>query len=186
MSKSRAHAIQSPRIGAIKLIGLLLVGFLLIPGTSTGAGGGGVGSGGGGSDGENSFPVRGKHTYGDGFGAGRGHRGQDLLADCRKKVVASQSGRVRVVDYEAGGAGNFVVISGSDTRLETVYMHMRKRLEVRKGERVRAGEPIGLVGSSGSSTACHLHFEIWSGPGWYKGGRAIDPTPRLRRWDRAN
>jgi murein DD-endopeptidase MepM/ murein hydrolase activator NlpD len=48
---------------------------------------------------------------------------------------------------------------------------------------VRTGEPIGAVGSTGSSTACHLHFELWTAPGWYEGGSPIDPLALLRKWD---
>ncbi len=99
--------------------------------------------------------------------------------------MAARGGRVKVVDYEAGGAGNYVVIRGKRTGRDYVYMHMLDRIKVRRGERVQTGETIGLVGSTGSSTACHLHFELWDG-GWYSGGRPLDPTRRLRRWDRSN
>jgi len=132
-----------------------------------------------------TFPIRGRHTYGDGLGAGRGHQGQDLLAKCGKTVVAAQSGRVRVKDYQASGAGNFVVIKGKKgSRYDYVYMHMLRRLAVSEGERVRAGDPIGRVGSTGRSSACHLHFEMWTAPGWYQGGDVENPKPFLKRWDR--
>jgi murein DD-endopeptidase MepM/ murein hydrolase activator NlpD len=39
------------------------------------------------------------------------------------------------------------------------------------------------VGETGRASGCHLHFELWTAPGWYKGGRAVDPLPTLRRWD---
>jgi murein DD-endopeptidase MepM/ murein hydrolase activator NlpD len=136
-----------------------------------------------GSDGV--FPVRGKHTYGDGIGAGRGHQGQDILARCGKRVVAAQRGRVAYRDYQ-GAAGNYVVIDGAGRRADEVYMHLQRRASVRKGERVEAGDPLGRVGDTGDATACHLHFEMWSEPGWYKGGRVIDPRPSLKRWDRAS
>ena len=57
------------------------------------------------------FPIRGKHTYGDGLGAGRGHDGQDLMAKCGKPVVAVWPGRVQMIDYH-GAAGNYVVVDG--------------------------------------------------------------------------
>ena len=150
-------------------------------------------SGGVGTDGQTSgsgkseagvFPVKGKHTYGDGLGAGRGHQGQDLLAKCGKPVVSAQPGKVKVKDYQASGAGNYVVVKGKGPRYDYVYMHMLKRLNVREGERIEAGEQIGRVGSTGSSTACHLHFEMWTGPGWYSGGKVANPTPFLKKWDR--
>ena len=134
-----------------------------------------------------AFPVRGPHTYGDGLGAGRGHQGQDLLARCGRPVVAARAGRVRVRDSQPSGAGNFVVIrSKGKRRKDFVYMHMLKRISVRRGERVEAGDRIGSVGSSGRSSACHLHFEMWSAPGWYRGGSVLNPTPSLKRWDRAD
>ncbi len=138
------------------------------------------------SSAEGVFPIRGRHTYGDGLGAGRGHQGQDVLAKCGKPVVAARSGRVRVKDYQASGAGNYVVVKGKDRKHDYVYMHMLRRLAVSEGERVGAGELIGYVGSTGRSSACHLHFEMWSAPGWYRGGDVENPTPPLKRWDRGS
>ncbi len=164
----------------------LLTSMGLVVGGAAGAGGlstggGGTGGGGGGKGGS-AFPVRAHHTYGDGLGAGRGHQGQDILASCGKKIVAARSGRVRYVDYQASGAGNYVVVKGKN--YDYVYMHMLKKLSVKKGERLSAGEQIGRVGSTGDSSACHLHFEMWRKPGWYRGGKLADPKPFLKRWDR--
>jgi murein DD-endopeptidase MepM/ murein hydrolase activator NlpD len=159
--------------------------------SAVGDGSGGVGPGGAGTtaapaseSASGTFPVRGRHTYGDGIGAGRGHQGQDILAKCGKPVVAALSGRVSYVDYQAGGAGNYVVIHGARGAPDTVYMHLLERSTVAKGERVSAGDPLGQVGSTGRSTACHLHFEMWSRPGYGKGGTLMDPLPYLKRWDR--
>lgn len=161
----------------------LLTGLGLAGGVSLGSGGLSAGGDGSGAKG-GTFPIRGKHTYGDGIGAGRGHQGQDLLADCGKKVVAAEPGRVRFVDYQASGAGHYVVVKGKGKSYDYVYMHMLKKLSVRKGERLDAGDQIGRVGSTGRSSACHLHFEMWKAPGWYRGGRLEDPKPFLKRWDR--
>lgn len=133
---------------------------------------------------QGAFPVKARYTYGDGLGAGRNHQGQDILASCGKKVVAAQPGRVRVVDYQASGAGNFAVVKGK--AYDTVYMHMLRRPVVKEGQRVQAGDVIGRVGSTGRSTACHLHFEMWTAPGWYRGGAVEDPKPFLRRWARGD
>lgn len=147
------------------------------------SGSGGISSEAEGTRSDGVFPVRGKHAYGDGLGAGRGHQGQDLLADCGKRLVAARSGRVEVKDFQASGAGNYVVIDNKGTTKDFVYMHMKRTL-VRKGERVSPGEIVGRVGETGRTSACHLHFEIWSGPGWYEGGDPVNPTRPLKRWDR--
>ena len=156
------------------------------------SGSGGVGIGGGtgqtgqtGQTGESAdgvFPIRGKHTYGDGLGAGRGHDGQDLMAKCGKPVVAVWPGRVQMIDYH-GAAGNYVVVDGKGALQDTVYMHLRERASVRKGQRVAAGDLLGRVGDTGNASACHLHFEVWSNPGYYQGGHPLDPEPFLRGWD---
>ncbi len=94
--------------------------------------------------------------------------------------MAAEAGRIRVVDYDSGG-GNYVVVKGKNFDYD--YMHMLKNVTASKGQLLQPGDPIGLVGSTGSSTACHLHFEMWSRPGWYRGGALTDPTPYLKRWD---
>ena len=91
-------------------------------------------------------------------------------------------GRVRYIDYQASGAGNYAVIKGR--KYDYVYMHMLHKPSVKRGERVESGEKIGKVGSTGRSTACHLHFEMWRKPGWYRGGSLVNPKPFLKRWDR--
>jgi murein DD-endopeptidase MepM/ murein hydrolase activator NlpD len=148
---------------------------------------GGVSTTGGygpGSATEGVFPVRGHHTYGDGIGAGRGHQGQDIMAKCGKPVVAAQAGRVEMVDYQSA-AGNYVAIDAKGKANDTVYMHLLHRSSVREGQKVGAGQQLGLVGQTGDATACHLHFEMWSPPGYYKGGSIVDPLPYLKRWDKA-
>ena len=130
------------------------------------------------------FPLIGNHTYGDGFGASRDHEGQDLLAKCGKAIVSAQSGRVQMVDYHSA-AGNYIVIDGQGPLLDLVYAHLQDRPTLRKGEKVTAGEEIGRVGDTGNASTCHLHFEMWSNPGYYEGGDAQDPTDALKTWDRS-
>ncbi len=131
----------------------------------------------------NQFPIAAHHSYGDGFGAGRHHEGQDILTHCGKKIRAARGGRVQ---YKSRGAaaGNYLVIDGKGTGFDFVYMHMLKRGMAHQGDHVKTGQVIGYVGRTGDATACHLHFEMWSGPGWYEGGSPRPPTKALKKWDR--
>ncbi len=134
------------------------------------------------------FPIRGKHDYGNSvsrFGAGRAghsHQGQDVFAACDTQLVAARGGVVKYSQYNSA-AGNYIVIDGDGTGTDYAYMHMIRPSPLRAGQRVSTGQPIGAVGQTGSATGCHLHFEMWSAPGWYDGGRPFDPLSSLRSWD---
>jgi murein DD-endopeptidase MepM/ murein hydrolase activator NlpD len=132
------------------------------------------------------FPIDGPHDLGrnpaNNFGGGRGHTGQDMFAECGTPVVASQGGKVREAGYEAA-AGNYIVLTEEQTGLDAVYMHLVHRPRLRTGERVETDKRIGSVGDTGDASGCHLHFELWTAPGWYAGGEPFDPLPRLQRWD---
>ncbi len=136
----------------------------------------------------NRFPIRGGHDYGSTgsrFGAprsGHTHQGQDVFASCGTRLSAARGGRVQYSGYQSS-AGNYVVLDGKHSNKDYVYMHLQRN-STRTGERVRTGESIGTVGETGNASGCHLHFEIWTKPGWYEGGHAIDPLPDLRHWDR--
>ena len=133
------------------------------------------------------FPIRGRHNLGytrtNSFGGGRGHKGIDMFARCGTRLAAARGGQVRFAGYH-GAAGNYVVIDGRGSDFDYVYMHMRGPALVRTGDRVFTGQALGEVGDTGNASGCHLHFELWSSPGWYAGGRAIDPLPLLRSWNR--
>ena len=88
---------------------------------------------------------------------GRQHKGLDIKVYIGDTIRAAFSGKVRVVQYEAGGYGNYVVIRHHNG-LETIYGHMSKHL-VKPDQDVRAGDAIGLGGNTGRSTGSHLHFE---------------------------
>jgi len=134
------------------------------------------------------FPVRGPHGYGDGVGAprvGHTHQGQDIFARCGAPLVAARGGRVQWKAYQAGGAGYYLVIDGKKTGHDYAYMHMKGPAKVDRGQRVKTGQRIGKVGSTGDATGCHLHMEEWTAPGWYEGGRFMRAiTKHLKKWDR--
>ncbi len=144
---------------------------------------GGPGAGAGFDDYDHIFPLRGKHYYGDGLGAGRGHQGQDVFAKCGTKIVAARGGRVQVNAYQSA-AGYYLVIDGQKTGQDYVYMHMEQRGRPAAGTRVHTGDVIGYESDTGDAQGCHLHFELWSAPGWYEGGHVLDPTTPLKKWDR--
>jgi murein DD-endopeptidase MepM/ murein hydrolase activator NlpD len=129
------------------------------------------------------FPLRGKHYYGDGLGAGRGHQGQDVFAKCGTKIVAARGGTVQVNAYQSA-AGYYVVIDGKKTGEDFVYMHMERKGRPKEGTRVKTGEMIGRESDTGDAQGCHLHFERWSAPGWYEGGHVLNPTRPLKKWDK--
>lgn len=130
------------------------------------------------------FPLPGAHSYGQGVGSGRGHQGVDIMARCGMPIRAARAGTVYYNAYEAA-AGNYLVINLKGAgRKSHVYMHMPRRSRFKVGAKVRTGQVIGRVGTTGRSSACHLHFEQWSAPGWYQGGTFMNPMRPLKRWDR--
>ncbi len=137
------------------------------------------------------FPVSGKHTFNlkEGrFGAARNghiHQGQDVMAKCGVPIVAARGGTIEKVDVDVN-AGNYVVIDAAGTGVDMFYAHLREPSPLAEGDTVLSGQQIGVVGRTGDATACHLHFEEWTAPGWYKGGHPFDPLPDLRRWEEAS
>ena len=85
------------------------------------------------------------------------HYGTDIKVFVGDTIRAAFSGKIRVVQFERKGYGNYVIIRHPNG-LETVYGHMSKHL-VKPDQIVRRGEPIGLGGNTGRSTGSHLHFE---------------------------
>ncbi len=135
-----------------------------------------------------AFPVLGAHDFGgaaDRFGApraGHTHQGQDVMAACGTPIVAARGGTVQYAGFQAA-AGNYVVIDGRNASFDFMYAHLARPSPLKTGDSVRTGGPIGVVGQTGDATACHLHFEMWTAPGWYEGGQPVDPLPYLKHWD---
>ncbi|WP_417235034.1 SH3 domain-containing protein [Arthrobacter sp.] len=113
------------------------------------------------------------------------HLGQDLAASNGSPIYAVADGVVTATHngvYQ-GTAGYIVVrhVLGGQTYY-TAYIHMYNAGKyVRVGQKVKAGQRIADVGSSGASTAPHLHFEVWGSAGWMK-GPTIEPMAWLKRY----
>lgn len=105
------------------------------------------------------MPHKGRVTSRYGYRArfGRMHKGIDIGLKMNDTVRAAFDGKVRLTNYEGRGYGNYVIIRHPNG-LETVYGHLNRHL-VKPNQIVKAGDPIGLGGSTGRSTGPHLHFE---------------------------
>ena len=102
-----------------------------------------------------SFGMR-KHPI-DGFN--KMHKGTDFAAPMGTPIMASGNGKIKKAGW-CGGGGNCIVIKHNST-YQTVYAHMSKFAKgIRSGVRVKQGQTIGYVGSTGKSTGPHLHYEV--------------------------
>ena len=102
-----------------------------------------------------SFGMR-KHPI---LGYNKMHRGTDFAAPSGTPIMASGSGTVTRARW-CGGGGNCVKIKHNST-YETIYAHMKSFAKgVREGKKVKQGQIIGYVGSTGLSTGPHLHYEV--------------------------
>jgi murein DD-endopeptidase MepM/ murein hydrolase activator NlpD len=137
------------------------------------------------------FPVLGKVDYGEGdarFGAmrsGHTHAGQDIFAAKGTPLVAVTDGVVSASASEdhpfSSGRGNYIAIYDRDAGRSYAYLHLLDPPSLRSGDKVEAGQVIGLMGCTGSCYGVHLHFEIRKGRATVRSdARAIDPLPFLK------
>lgn len=118
-------------------------------------------------------PVPGRQTSSYGMrrhpilGYKRMHRGIDFRASYGTPIYAVSDGKVNYAGRH-GGHGNYVKLD-HDGGLATGYAHM-SRIAVSRGQRVRRGQVIGYVGSTGLSTGPHLHYEM------YRNGATVNPS----------
>ncbi len=120
-------------------------------------------------------PVQGAHSFSNDYGqprSGHSHQGNDIFATTGTPIVAPVAGTVR--DYSSGSGGNGFALDGADGNTYIGY-HMNTRVVVTGS--VAKGTLIGYVGSTGNSTAPHLHFEIHPG-----GGGAVNPYSTLSKY----
>ena len=102
-----------------------------------------------------SFGMR-KHPI---LGYNKMHRGTDFAAPSGTPIMASGSGTVTRARW-CGGGGNCVKIKHNST-YETIYAHMKSFAKgIKEGRKVKQGQVIGYVGSTGLSTGPHLHYEV--------------------------
>jgi murein DD-endopeptidase MepM/ murein hydrolase activator NlpD len=102
-----------------------------------------------------SFGMR-KHPI---LGYNKMHKGTDFAAPSGTPIMASGSGTVTRARW-CGGGGNCLKIKHNST-YETIYAHMKNFAKgIREGKKVRQGQVIGYVGSTGMSTGPHLHYEV--------------------------
>ena len=104
------------------------------------------------------IPFNGMITSQFGWRKRRPHYGTDIDLETGDTVVSAFDGMVRISKSNVRGYGNVVIIR-HDNGLETVYAHLSKLL-VDPGQKIRAGEILGLGGNTGRSYGAHLHFEI--------------------------
>ena len=113
-----------------------------------------------------AYPLPGSHVISP-YGGKRRHSGVDLKTRPNDEIVAAFDGTV-VSSGPFSGYGNCIRIKHA-YGFETLYSHQSKNM-VKAGQKVKAGEVIGLTGRTGRATTEHLHFEISFG------GRRIDPA----------
>ena len=102
-----------------------------------------------------SFGMR-KHPI---LGYNKMHKGTDFAAPSGTPIMASGSGTVTRARW-CGGGGNCVKIKHNST-YQTIYAHMKSFAKgIREGKKVKQGQIIGYVGSTGMSTGPHLHYEV--------------------------
>ena len=120
-------------------------------------------------------PLKNMHTITSGFGNRyhpilktlRPHTGIDITAPKGTPVYATADG---VVTHEAGGSGYGITVEISHGySYKTLYAHLSKKI-VKPGQRVKRGEIIGYVGSTGLSLGSHLHYEV------IKNGKYVNPV----------
>jgi len=128
-----------------------------------------------------AHPIHGSIEFTSGYGVrsdpfrGRAamHAGIDLAGPLGTPIYATAEGIVNRAEYNNGGYGNLVEINHGQG-IQTRYGHL-SRFATTAGQRVRRGQLIGYMGSTGRSTGSHLHYEVRID------GRAVNPVPFIQQ-----
>ncbi|MES2647754.1 MAG: M23 family metallopeptidase [Bacteroidota bacterium] len=96
------------------------------------------------------------------------HAGLDFTAPSGTPIYATADGTIKLASYNSSGYGNHVIINHG-YGYESLYGHM-VRIKARAGQKVKRGDIIGWVGSTGKSTGPHCHYEV------HKNGNPVDPV----------
>ena len=132
-----------------------------------------------------THPMKqGTYQVSSGYGPrwGAFHAGLDFAAPIGTPIYAAADGVVveGKERYNVSGFGSWIWLDCQDSvGKDFIYGHVKHDgILVKAGDRVRAGQQIGVVGNEGESTGPHLHFEVWGAPGRL-GGAHQDPAPYL-------
>jgi murein DD-endopeptidase MepM/ murein hydrolase activator NlpD len=105
------------------------------------------------------------------------HGGIDITGKAGESIYSSIDGEVIEVGYDKDGKGtlngNYIFIKGPDGTI-TKYLHLQDRSALKVGDKVTAGQAIGIMGNTGQTKGRHLHFEVTDA-----NGKTIDPMPFL-------
>ena len=101
------------------------------------------------------------------------HNGVDLIAELGTPVMTTADGTVISIEYSTVGYGNKIIIDHGNN-LKTLYAQLQK-IQVEPGQKVTQYDIIGTVGSSGTSTGPHLHYEV------LQGDIHVNPKPYLSK-----
>jgi len=124
-------------------------------------------------------------TFGDDRGGGtRAHEALDIMAPAGTPVVAAGAGTVEKL-FVSDDGGNTIYVRSPDRRTIHYYAHLQSYAPgLREGQQVKAGDPLGAVGSTGNAdpAAPHLHFAVMSttpAANWYDPATPINPFPLM-------
>jgi len=125
-----------------------------------------------------THPIRGSRKH---------HNGEDMVGQRYVRAIAGGTVlKARKSNHPSGGFGYYIVIRHmiDGTYYTSLYAHLKGgSFQVKKGSKVKAGQVIGVMGTSGASTGVHLHLEIWKGRthGWSSNGKGFaDPVKFLK------